>query len=406
MNASGSRDPHAALKVTPFGPGRGQQRAEVGAVGGRQRRGASDQVQAPGPAAAAEEQRRRRARAAGDSRDEALRGVVGADLRPAAGALGVRATVEAARTSEIPRHAATRPDLPGQLLAVASLVALTASLTMPSTLGWSSPLVLGLLAVAVALGACFVVTEHRVSEPMLPPALFRSSAFSGATGVGLLFNFGLYGVLFCITIFLERTLRQSAAVTGVALLPLTAVTALGALFSGRVTSRFGPRLPMALGLSGGLLGTCLLAACGDHSGTVALAVFGAITGCVGLCMPAMTGVALAGLRPQQTGLGAATLNAARQTGERSASPCSAAPRCSGPVRQARTCRTCGCHDPRRYRLPDRHHRHPHRDRWPHKATSVITDPCSCARGLHGYGRPLSWGGPYCAMTACRATRQT
>ena len=121
----------------------------------------------------------------------------------------------AARTAEIPRHAATRPDLRGQLLAVASLVALTASLTMTSTLGWSSPLVLGLLAVAVALGACFVVAEHRVSEPMLPPALFRSSAFSGATGVGLLFNFGLYGVLFCITIFLERTLRQSAAVTGV-----------------------------------------------------------------------------------------------------------------------------------------------------------------------------------------------
>ncbi|GGJ71519.1 MFS transporter [Streptomyces brasiliensis] len=121
-------------------------------------------------------------------------------------------------------------------------------------------------------------------------------------------------MLFCITIFLKRTLRQSAAVTGVALLPLTAVTALGALFSGRVTSRFGPRLPMALGLSGGLLGTCLLAACGDHSGTVALAVFGAITGCVGLCMPAMTGVALAGLRPQRTGLGAATFNAARQAG--------------------------------------------------------------------------------------------
>jgi DHA2 family methylenomycin A resistance protein-like MFS transporter len=48
-------------------------------------------------------------------------------------------------------------------------------------------------------------------------------------------------------------LRQSAAVTGVALFPLTAVTALGALFSGRVTSRFGPRLPIALGLSGGLL---------------------------------------------------------------------------------------------------------------------------------------------------------
>jgi DHA2 family methylenomycin A resistance protein-like MFS transporter len=166
----------------------------------------------------------------------------------------------------------------------------------------------------VAVGACFVVAEHRAREPMLPTALFTSSAFSGATGVGLLFNFGLYGVLFCITIFLERTLRQSAAVTGVALLPLTAVITLGALFSGRVTNRFGPRAPMALGLSGGLLGTCLLAAWGDHSGPVALAGFGAITGCVGLCMPAMTGMALGAAGPQQAGLAAAALNAARQTG--------------------------------------------------------------------------------------------
>ena len=63
-----------------------------------------------------------------------------------------------------------------------------------------------------------------------------------------------------------------------------------------------------------LLGACLLAVFGDHSGVTALAVFGAVTGCVGLCMPAMTGVALGGAGPRQAGLGAATLNAARQAG--------------------------------------------------------------------------------------------
>jgi MFS transporter, DHA2 family, methylenomycin A resistance protein len=226
----------------------------------------------------------------------------------------VSIAIIAARTVEVPRHAATRPDLLGQLLAIASLISLTTALTMTSTLGWRSPLLLGLLAIAVVVGIGFVVVEHRAGEPMLPPALFASSAFSGVTGVGLLFNLGLYGVLFCITIFLERTLHQSTAVTGVALLPLTAVTALGALLSGRVTNRFGPRAPMALGLAGGLLGTCLLAAYGDHSGAVAIAVLGAIIGCVGLCMPAMTGVALGAAGPRHASLGAATLNAARQAG--------------------------------------------------------------------------------------------
>jgi hypothetical protein len=277
--------------------------------------------------------------------------------------------ITAARTGEVPHHAATRPDLLGQLLAIVPLVALTAALTMTSTLGWHSPLVLGLLAVAAAVaGICFVAVEHRVGEPMLPPA-FTSRAFSGATGVGLLFNFGLYGTLFCLTIFLERTLRHSTAVTGVTLLPLTAVITLGALFSGRFTNRFGSRAPMALGLSGGLLGTCLLAAWGDHSGAVALAVFGAMMGCVGLCMPAMTGVALGAAEPRRR------YPQRRASGRRRARCC--------PAWQHRAATAhYGClgrglaapaaaHDPGLHRLPDRHRLHLHRAQWRHKTTSVI-----------------------------------
>ncbi|MEO3794317.1 MFS transporter [Nonomuraea sp. B10E15] len=222
--------------------------------------------------------------------------------------------IVAARIGETPRHTATRPDLPGQSLAIASLLALTAALTMTSTLGWHAPAVLGLLGVAVIAAIAFVVVEHHVSEPMLPPALFAGSRFGGATSVGLLFNLGLYGVLFCLTVFLERTLRQSPLVVGVVLSPLTAVVALGALFSGRVTHRWGPRVPMVSGLAGGLLGTCLLAGWGDDSSVAVLAGFGAITGLVGLCMPAMTGVALGAAGPRRAGLGAATLNAARQAG--------------------------------------------------------------------------------------------
>ncbi|MBF8189380.1 MFS transporter [Nonomuraea sp. K274] len=226
----------------------------------------------------------------------------------------VSMAVIATRVEETSRQSAPRPDAVGQPLAVIALVALTAALTMTSTQGWRTPLVLGLLGVAVVVGIAFVVSQHRVPEPMLPPVLFTSRAFNGATGVGLLFNFGLYGVLFCLTIFLERTLRQSAATTGVALLPLTAVITLGALVSGRVTNRFGPKVPMLVGLSGGLLGTCLLAVWGDRSGAPALAGFGAVLGLVGLAMPTMTGVALAAAGPGRAGLGAATLNAARQVG--------------------------------------------------------------------------------------------
>lgn len=97
-------------------------------------------------------------------------------------------------------------------------------------------------------------------------------------------------------------MHTSAAIAGLALLPLTAVVAIGALVSGRLTTRFGPRTPMLLGLSGGLVGTGLLAGLGDHLGAVGLAGLGAVLGLVGLAMPAMTGVALSAAGSDRAGL--------------------------------------------------------------------------------------------------------
>jgi len=226
----------------------------------------------------------------------------------------VSIAIVAGRIEETPRRPATRPDFAGQVLAVITLVALIAALTQTSTLGWSDWRTLGLLGVASLVGSGFVLVEHRIGEPMLPLGLFTSVRFSGATSVGLLFNFGIYGGLFCLALVLERTLHQSAAIAGLALLPLTAVVAIGALLSGRLTTRFGPKTPMLLGLTGGLAGTGLLAGFGDHLGVAGLAGLGAVLGLVGLAMPAMTGVALTAAGFQRAGLGAAVLNAARQVG--------------------------------------------------------------------------------------------
>lgn len=226
----------------------------------------------------------------------------------------VSMAIVAGRVEETSRRPASRPDVAGQVLAVFTLVALAAALTQTSALGWRHPLTLGLLAVAAVAGSSFVLLEHRAREPMLPPVLFTSVRFSGATSIGLLFNLTLYGVLFCLALVLERTLHTSAAIAGLALLPLTAVVAVGALLFGRLTTRFGPRMPMLLGLTGGLAGTGLLAGFGDHLGAVGLAGLGAVLGLVGLTMPAMTGVALSAAGSGRAGLGAAVLNAARQAG--------------------------------------------------------------------------------------------
>jgi MFS transporter, DHA2 family, methylenomycin A resistance protein len=220
--------------------------------------------------------------------------------------------VRAVKTS--PSRPARRADPAGQILAVVALAALTGALTVTSTDGWGGwrPTTLGLGG--IGLTVALVLVERRTRDPMIPLAMFAEARFSAAVGIGGLFNFGLYGTIFCLSLYLEDTLRASAGTTGLVILPLTVVVAFGALSSGYLSARFGPRLPMLLGLGGGVLGSVLFAILGTSTPVVLVALCGAMFGTVGLAMPAMTSVALSATTPDRAGLGSAVLNAARQTG--------------------------------------------------------------------------------------------
>lgn len=213
-----------------------------------------------------------------------------------------------------PQQPARRTDPAGQILAVTALAALTGALTMTSTAGWTSwqPIALGLAGIALAVA--LVLVERTARDPMIPLTMFAGARFSAAVGIGGLFNFGLYGTLFCLSLYLEDTLRSSAWVAGLAILPLTVAVAFGALSSGHLSARFGPRLPMLLGLSGGIVGSVLFALLGPSTPVWLVAAGGVVFGAVGLAMPAMTSVALSATSPDRAGLGSAVLNAARQTG--------------------------------------------------------------------------------------------
>jgi len=218
----------------------------------------------------------------------------------------------AVAVTETPRRSA-RPDFPGQLLAIASLGAVTAALTTASRPGSrAAPIALGLVGLAAAIG--FFAIERRTHDPMLPLEVFVDRRFSAATAVGGLFNFGLYGTVFCLALFIERTQGHPATDAGLMLAPLTVVVACGARLSGVLGARHGPRLPMLLGLGGGLIAAALLGLVDRHTPAWQVAGAGALLGLVGLAMPAMTSVALAASPPGRAGLGSAVLNSARQIG--------------------------------------------------------------------------------------------
>lgn len=227
--------------------------------------------------------------------------------------VGIVAIVLTRRAVTEPPRQETHLDFAGQLFGTVSLAAFVAGFIEAGHAGWFAPATLALLAGGVVAGAVFVAVEKRVPGPVLPLKILRIRNFAVATGIGGLFNFCLYGTLFCLALFLQRAWSLGALAAGLALVPLTMAVGLNAFFSGRLTGRFGPRVPMVAGALAGLAGAVGFALLPAERALVPFVVVSVVFGCCSLAMPAMTSLAMNSL-PGQAGLAAGVLNASRQTG--------------------------------------------------------------------------------------------
>jgi DHA2 family methylenomycin A resistance protein-like MFS transporter len=205
-------------------------------------------------------------------------------------------------------------DAIGQPLAGVGLALLTGGFIVAVEHGWLAGLTLGLLGAGVAVAAAFVLAERAVPHPMVDPVLFRRRAFALSVSVGAIFNFCLYGALFCLAIDLHAAFGLGAFTTGLALLPMTIVTGTTAFLSGRAVARFGEWPVMMAGLGAGAAGAVLVALNPSHGSPWALAISAIPLGLTAMAMPAMTATAMAGAPGHRVGLASGVLNAARQTG--------------------------------------------------------------------------------------------
>jgi EmrB/QacA subfamily drug resistance transporter len=139
-------------------------------------------------------------------------------------------------------------DIPGVLLLSASLFALVWGLIKAGSYGFGDPLPLWSFAAAVVLGAVFVFNELRAEHPLLPLGLFRSVSLSAATGLIVLGFFAMFGTIFFITLYLQQVHGMSPVDAGVRMLPMTGVFVIASPIAGVLTARFGPRLPLVLGM--------------------------------------------------------------------------------------------------------------------------------------------------------------
>jgi DHA2 family methylenomycin A resistance protein-like MFS transporter len=206
-------------------------------------------------------------------------------------------------------------DLWGQACVVVAFATLTYALIEGRSLGWTSFQIVIMFLLYIGASGSFLLIEMRHRTPVLPLHFFSSPAFTVPILVGCLLNFGLYGLLFVLSLFFQEILHSPAVLAGAQLLPITVATGSAALLSGRVMARFGTRRPMIAGLIAGCIGTLILLL-GETSNMHFLLVVGEIItglGC-GMTVPAMTTAILNAVPRSQVGVASALLNASRQLG--------------------------------------------------------------------------------------------
>ncbi|HVS05910.1 MAG TPA: MDR family MFS transporter [Candidatus Dormibacteraeota bacterium] len=111
-------------------------------------------------------------------------------------------------------------DFPGAAALVAGLVPLMVALSITRDHGWTSPEVLGLLAVAAILLAVFFLIETRTDHPIVPFSLFKNSTFSVSMIVGFLTGFGMFGTIVFVPLIYQGVLGVSATNSGQLLTPM------------------------------------------------------------------------------------------------------------------------------------------------------------------------------------------
>jgi MFS family permease len=115
--------------------------------------------------------------------------------------------------------------------------------------GWTSPWVVGGLALGAALLIAFCVIETKIAEPMFRLALFRIRAFAAGNAASLLGSIARGGLQFMLVIWLAGIwlplhgydFADTPLWAGIYMLPLTTGFLIAGPVSGHLSDRFGPR---------------------------------------------------------------------------------------------------------------------------------------------------------------------
>jgi EmrB/QacA subfamily drug resistance transporter len=108
----------------------------------------------------------------------------------------------------------------GAFTLAAGVVPLLIALSITRDHAWTSPEVVGLLALAAAMLAAFIFVEGRVAQPIVPLELFKNTTFTVSMIVGFLTAFGMFGSILFTPLVFQGVLGISATNSGALITPM------------------------------------------------------------------------------------------------------------------------------------------------------------------------------------------
>ncbi|MFD4191287.1 MULTISPECIES: DHA2 family efflux MFS transporter permease subunit [Amycolatopsis] len=206
-------------------------------------------------------------------------------------------------------------DVPGTVLSVVGVGALTYGLIEGGSRGWTSPVILGSFAVAVVVLAGFVAVEARRAAPVLPLRLFRERLFTVSNTAMVVVGFALMGSSFFFSQFFVQVQGSSILVAGLRTLPASLGMVVVSPFAGRLAARHGFRIVVTSGLVLAGVGLLVLGFVDADTGYGNVWWRLAVVG-VGfaLAMSPLTGAAIQAVSPREGGLASGISSTTRQIG--------------------------------------------------------------------------------------------
>jgi predicted MFS family arabinose efflux permease len=193
-----------------------------------------------------------------------------------------------------------------------ALFALTFALIEGHDKGWTSLPIAGAFALAALAGTAFAVIEARTDEPMMDVSLFAERVFSGGVIAIVMWGFGLFGIYFFTSLYLQNVLGFSPTLAGAAFVPMALLMAVSSVAAERVAAQVGPYRLVGAAMLLMAIGIASVSLLGRDASYLSLMPSFAVIGIGGGLSVPLTAMVLGAMPVAQAGVASGIFNAARE----------------------------------------------------------------------------------------------